>query len=94
MVRCFYEKASNIKCEDCTQNLTSARASVTKVDITNWFDTVQRYLVDKNLISIPAHRKFNCDESAFQLVPKIDKVISEKGESYFIFSRFNYVIQP
>ncbi|XP_053598650.1 uncharacterized protein LOC128668867 [Microplitis demolitor] len=61
------------------QNLTSVRASVTENSLRNWFKEVEAYLVEKQLIDIPLSRIFNGDESAFQLCPKAEPVITRKG---------------
>lgn len=61
------------------QNLTSTRASVTEDDLRAWFSRVKSNLEQKNLLSIPADRIFNLDESSFMLVPKDNSVITEKG---------------
>lgn len=65
-----------------SQNLTHSRSSVSEADIRNWFSTVEKYFQEKSLLNIfdDATRVFNCDESAFFLSPKENKVFVRKGE--------------
>ncbi|TGZ48876.1 Uncharacterized protein DBV15_12526, partial [Temnothorax longispinosus] len=76
--RAFMNRHPNLSTR-IAQNLTSTRAAVTEVDLRNWFAKVKQYLDTKNLLHIEPHRVFNLDESAFMLVPKDNKVITEKG---------------
>ena len=76
--RAFMKRHPNLS-NRIAQNLTCTRAAVTEEDLREWFSKVKRYLEDKNLLNIEPHRIFNLDESAFMLVPKDNKVITEKG---------------
>lgn len=60
------------------QNLTTSRM-VEEKDIRLWFYKVEKYLSDKNCLDCEPDRIFNLDESAFQLVPKDNTVITKKG---------------
>lgn len=60
------------------QNLTNSRASVTEKATRGWFAEIKSYLDNNNLSNIDSSRIFNCDESAFMLCPKGDKV--KKGD--------------
>lgn len=64
------------------ETLTSTRASVTEIQLKNWFKEVENSLKSDNLFEILAdpQRVFNLDESAFQLCPKSGKVIGPRGE--------------
>lgn len=65
-----------------SQNLTNARATLTEAKIRRWFQEVKDYLTDTNnfYITTDPSRIYNCDESAFFLSPKNDKVLVRKGE--------------
>lgn len=60
------------------QNLCNRRAQVTEEKLRNWFQEVEDYLKSENLLDIDRSRIFNCDESAFFLNPKGNKVITDK----------------
>lgn len=64
------------------QNLTSSRANLTENRIRQWFDEVGTYLKDTNHfeITFDPNRVYNCDETAFFLCPKGDKVLVRKGD--------------
>lgn len=62
------------------QNLTHSRASVTEGELRNWFDEIRRHLGERNLLEIDGSRVFNCDESAFLLAPKGERVLVAKGD--------------
>lgn len=57
------------------QNLNRRRADVNEDFIRQWFKENEDYLKSKNLLNIDKTRIFNCDESAFFLNPKGNKVI-------------------
>ncbi|XP_044003732.1 MFS-type transporter clz9-like [Aphidius gifuensis] len=67
-------------CEKMSQNLLYTRATLTEGMIRGWFKEIKCYLEKENLINIDATRIYNCDESAFALSPKGDKVIVKRGE--------------
>ena len=56
-----------------------ARASVTGDDLRGWFSEIQVYLQSKGLDKLQPSRVFNCDETKVQLIPKSEKVLTEKG---------------
>lgn len=60
------------------QNLCERRAQVTEEKLRGWFQEIEDYLRSKNLLDIDRSRIFNCDESAFFLNPKGNKVITDK----------------
>lgn len=60
------------------QNLNVRRANVTEENIRRWFEEVEECLRSKNLLNIHPSRIFNCDESAFFLNPKGDRVFVPK----------------
>lgn len=70
------------------QPLTPARLSVTEDKLRSWFQRVYKYFEEQNLVEILSDpsRIFNCDESAFFLCPKGDKVLAKRG-SKFVYSR-------
>lgn len=63
------------------QNLTISRAAVTSANIHMWFSEVYDYLKKNNfeIILDDPSRIFNCDETAFFLNPKGNKVLARKG---------------
>ncbi|XP_072389487.1 uncharacterized protein [Diabrotica undecimpunctata] len=65
-----------------SQNLTNARAKVTEEKIRKCFMEINSYLLKNNFLHVTnePQRVFNCDESAFFLSPKNDKVLVKKGE--------------
>lgn len=65
-----------------SQNLTNSRSQVTEEKIRMWFSEVKTYLESNSYISITKdpRRIYNCDESAFFLSPKDNKVLVRKGE--------------
>ena len=56
------------------QNLMHNRASITEGMRRKWFSEVQTHLEEKNLKDISSSRVFSCDETAFYLCPKSDRV--------------------
>ncbi|GAB0092042.1 hypothetical protein DMENIID0001_069900 [Sergentomyia squamirostris] len=62
------------------ENYSVRRANVSRAKVMNWFKNVKEYLDETNLLNLPAHRVFNCDESGFLLAPKGDKVIVRRGK--------------
>lgn len=76
----FLKRHKEISCR-VSQNLTKARADVTEIGICDWFQRVQNY-VDENqiqaIIEDPT-RIFNCDETAFFLAPKENRVLVPKS---------------
>lgn len=64
------------------QNLSGSRAILNENRILYWFKEVETYLKDSNNfdITLNSNRVFNCDETAFFLCPKGDKVLVRKGE--------------
>ena len=71
------------------QNLSMAPASVTEEDLRGWFSKIQVYLQLKGLHKLQPSRVFNCDETNVQLIPKSEKVLSEKGATlvYIVVNR-------
>ncbi|XP_025161698.1 uncharacterized protein LOC112590140 isoform X1 [Harpegnathos saltator] len=65
--------------ERVAQNLTYNRASVIEQKLKNWFNEFSEYLTATNLLNIDPKRIFNCDETAFMLCPKADRVIVRRG---------------
>lgn len=57
------------------QNSNKRRAEVSEEHLRPWFKEVENYLREKNLLDIDNSRIFNCDESAFFLNLKGNKVI-------------------
>ncbi|KAJ4451842.1 hypothetical protein ANN_03320, partial [Periplaneta americana] len=76
----FLQRNSNIS-QRISQNLTVSRASVTQENILGWFAEVEDYLKANNLFQVltDPSRVFNCDETAFFLNPKGNKVLARKG---------------
>jgi len=62
------------------QNLPKSRASMTEDILLNWFKKIEQHLVEKELLDIDGTRIFNCDESAFYLCPKGERVLVRKGD--------------
>ncbi|XP_067215467.1 uncharacterized protein [Linepithema humile] len=62
------------------QNLPKSRASVTEDILRGWFKEIEQHLVKNQLIDIDGARIFNCDESAFYLCPKGERVLVRKGD--------------
>ncbi|XP_046145944.1 MFS-type transporter clz9-like [Osmia bicornis bicornis] len=60
------------------QNLCERRGQVSEGKIREWFKQIEDYLKSNNLLDIDSSRIFNCDESAFFLNPKGNKVITNK----------------
>lgn len=73
---------SNSLASRVAKNLTSAREKVKEGQIRQWFEEIKDYLESKELFDITndATRVFNCDESAFFLQPKGEKVLTKKGD--------------
>ncbi|XP_072384688.1 uncharacterized protein [Diabrotica undecimpunctata] len=65
-----------------SQNLTCARNTITENRIRQWFIEVGTFLESTNNrnITFDPSRVFNCDESAFFLAPKGDKMLVRKGD--------------
>lgn len=61
------------------QQLTLTRAQVSEEDLRGWFKEVKEYLVQKSLFNIHPSRVFNCDETNMQLIPKSEKILTQKG---------------
>lgn len=63
------------------EGLGSAAANVTKTNLINWFDHVENYLRENNLLEVldDPRRVFNCDEAGFVLNPVGRVVIAEKN---------------
>lgn len=62
------------------QNLSFSRSSVTKIALRKWFAEIKTHLDKENPADLDATRIFNCDESAFYLSPKSEKVLVKKGD--------------
>ncbi|XP_039314369.1 tigger transposable element-derived protein 1-like [Solenopsis invicta] len=62
------------------QNLPKNRASVTEDILRGWFKEIEQHLIEKQLLDIDGARVFNCDESAFYLCPKGERVLVKKGD--------------
>ncbi|TGZ48732.1 Tigger transposable element-derived-like protein [Temnothorax longispinosus] len=62
------------------QNLSYSRSSVTEIALRKWFAEVKTHLEKENAADLDATRIFNCDESAFYLSPKSEKVLVKKGD--------------
>lgn len=74
----FLQRHPNLSKRVC-QNLTAARASITKEKLRRWFKKFDAHLESKNLKNFSPTRYFNCDESFFSLCPSNDVVLAEKG---------------
>lgn len=61
------------------QTLTPSRAAVTLEDLRHWFTIQRAYLTKKQMLDIPAKRKFNLDETMVLFVPRIPKVLVTTG---------------
>ena len=77
----FLKRNSNIS-KLISQNLTVFRASVTQDNILGWFTKVEECLKKKDIFQVLMEplRLFNCDETAFFLNPKGNKVLAGKGD--------------
>lgn len=77
----FLRRHPNIS-ERVAQNLTAAREKVSEQQIRQWFQEIEVYLRSKNLFDITndPKRVYNCDESAFFLQPKGNRVLAKKGD--------------
>lgn len=64
-----------------SQNLINSRAILTEAQIRNWFQEIEQYLQENDLIGIvnDPRRIYNADESAFFLCPKGKKVLALRG---------------
>lgn len=62
------------------QNLSFSRSSVTEIALRKWFAEVKTHLDKESAADLDATRIFNCDESAFFLSPKGEKVLVKKGD--------------
>ncbi|KAH9639391.1 hypothetical protein HF086_002080 [Spodoptera exigua] len=64
-----------------SQNLTESRATVTNEALSNWFSEISEFFKEKSLESVTRNPKrvFNCDETAFFLNPKGNKVLAVRG---------------
>lgn len=60
--------------------LSTASTNVTEADIRKWWNTIDHYLKQNNLIEImtDSSRIANCDESFFEFNPKPGKVLVER----------------
>lgn len=68
-----------------SQNLTTGRASITEKSIRDWFSRVLEYFdsfADLKAVLSQPERVYNCDETAFFLCPKDNKVLARKGASH------------
>lgn len=68
--------------ERVSQNLSNARAQVTETKIRQWFSEITVYFESKDYTCVTQNPKrvYNCDETAFFLSPKENKVLVHKGE--------------
>ncbi|XP_060803913.1 uncharacterized protein LOC132902523 [Amyelois transitella] len=64
-----------------SQNLTEPRAAVTYEALRKWFAEISEFFKEKNLEAVIKNPKrvFNCDETAFFLNPKGNKVLAGRG---------------
>ncbi|XP_055377922.1 uncharacterized protein LOC129609824 [Condylostylus longicornis] len=80
----FLNRNPNIS-ERVSQTLTTGRANVTAESLKKWFQSVSNYFENfselKQVLSNP-ERIFNCDETAFFLCPKGNKVLAQKGSTH------------
>ncbi|KAI5722961.1 hypothetical protein M8J76_016235 [Diaphorina citri] len=76
----FMNRHKDISCR-VAQNLTKSRADVTEVAIREWFKRVERYVEEESIQEVleDPTRVFNCDETAFFLAPKENKVLVPKN---------------
>lgn len=65
--------------ERVAQSLTKSSAAVTLEDVEDWFSKIKKNLEEKNLLNISPHRMLNLDESAFQIVPSDNIVLTKKS---------------
>ncbi|KAG5896444.1 hypothetical protein JTB14_022523 [Gonioctena quinquepunctata] len=63
------------------ESINKARALITEESIRKWFNNLQSYLYDENLMEVmeDPRRVSNGDESGFSLCPKTGKVLAPKG---------------
>ncbi|KAF9408635.1 hypothetical protein HW555_011749 [Spodoptera exigua] len=64
-----------------SQNLTGSRAAITNEALSNWFSEISEFFKENSLESVTRNPKrvFNCDETAFFLNPKGNKVLAVTG---------------
>ncbi|XP_030747745.1 jerky protein homolog-like [Sitophilus oryzae] len=64
------------------QNLSKPRSTLNENSLRNWHAEVYTYLKNNNLENVleDPKRVYNCDESAFFLSPKGNRVLARKGE--------------
>lgn len=78
----FLKRHRNIS-ERISESVSACRALVTEKSIRRWFEEVATYLDQNKLRDIglmeDPSRMFNCDETAFFLSPKENKVLAQKG---------------
>ena len=70
----FLKRHPEIASRD-SQNLSHNRVSVTETALRGWFAEVNQHLEQREFIDIDKSRIFNCDESAFFLCPKGERVL-------------------
>ncbi|KAG5895399.1 hypothetical protein JTB14_018753 [Gonioctena quinquepunctata] len=70
-------------------SLRTSRASISEQKIRQWFSNIGKHFEQNNLMDIfnDPSRVYNCDETAFFLSPKENKVIVKKGEK----AVFNFI---
>lgn len=68
--------------ERSAQNLSARRAEVSEKNLRNWFAEVKSFMDENNLLEVfeDPRRIFNCDETAFFLSPKDNRVLARKGQ--------------
>ncbi|XP_060808094.1 uncharacterized protein LOC132903545 [Amyelois transitella] len=64
-----------------SQNLPTSRNQVTETALRAWFDRVESYFKENDMLQVfqDPKRIFNCDESGFFLCPKDKQVLVKKG---------------
>ncbi|XP_044012267.1 MFS-type transporter clz9-like [Aphidius gifuensis] len=90
----FFNRHSEI-CKKMSENLLYTRANLTGTILREWFEKIKYLLEKKNLINIDSSRIYTCDEFAFSLRPREDKIIvrrqKEKNYSFVSNDEKEYV---
>ncbi|KAF9422337.1 hypothetical protein HW555_001927 [Spodoptera exigua] len=74
-------KKYNIPYSTLSYKVHESRAAVTNEALSNWFSEISEFSKEKSLESVTRNPKrvFNCDETAFFLNPKGNKVLAVRG---------------
>lgn len=73
----FFTRHPNV-CYRTAEHLSHARDSVSEATLKLWFEEIEKYLVENELMEAmkDPKRVFNCDESGFYLNPKGKRVLA------------------